>query len=91
LNFSALELADNRVQYKSWGIRFKFNFQAMYCTFARAKISEHDMSDIPHYFLYGEAASSNALTYLHIASLEESLPKHNWESVKHSQIYSVLH
>jgi len=41
------------------------------------------MSDIPHYFLYGEAAPSNTLTYLHIASLEESLPKHNWEIHPH--------
>lgn len=50
------------------------------------------MSDIPHYFLYGEAAPSNALTYLHIASLEESLPKHNWEihPHRHDSLHQLL-
>ena len=50
------------------------------------------MSDIPHYFLYGEAAPSNALTYLHIASLQESLPKHNWQISphRHENLHQLL-
>lgn len=50
------------------------------------------MSDIPHYFLYGEATSTNALTYLHIASLEDSLPKHNWEihPHRHNNLHQLL-
>lgn len=50
------------------------------------------MSDIPHYFLYGEDASSGRLNDLHIASLEESLPKHNWEihPHRHDNLHQLL-
>ncbi|WP_407332871.1 helix-turn-helix domain-containing protein [Enterovibrio sp. 27052020O] len=41
------------------------------------------MSNIPHYFLYGEALPDNAPDYMHIARLEQSLPKHNWEIHPH--------
>lgn len=50
------------------------------------------MSDIPHYFLYGEAAPSDALAYVHIASLQESLPKHNYEihPHRHDNLHQLL-
>ena len=50
------------------------------------------MSDIPHYFLYGEDAPSDALSYVHIASLQESLPKHNWEihPHRHDNLHQLL-
>jgi len=50
------------------------------------------MSDIPHYFLYGEASPSNGQTDLHIASLKESLPKHNWEihPHRHDNLHQLL-
>ena len=50
------------------------------------------MSDVPHYFLYGETTPSNSLDYLYIASLEESLPKHNWEihPHRHDNLYQLL-
>ena len=50
------------------------------------------MSDIPHYFLYGEAAPSEALSYVHIASLQESLPKHNWaiHPHRHGNLHQLL-
>ena len=50
------------------------------------------MSDVPHYFLYGETTQSNALDYLFIASLEESLPKHNWEihPHRHDNLHQLL-
>ena len=50
------------------------------------------MSDIPHYFLYGEDAPSDALAYVHIASLQESLPKHNWEihPHRHDNLHQLL-
>ena len=50
------------------------------------------MSDVPHYFLYGETKPSNSLDYLFIASLEESLPKHNWEihPHRHDNLYQLL-
>ena len=50
------------------------------------------MSDVPHYFLYGETRPSNSLDYLFIASLEESLPKHNWEihPHRHDNLYQLL-
>lgn len=41
------------------------------------------MSDIPHYFLYGEAGPSELMEGVHIAFLEESLPKHNFEIHPH--------
>ena len=47
------------------------------------------MSDIPHYFLYGEAAPSGILHELHIATLQESLPKHNWAI--HPHRHDILH
>ena len=50
------------------------------------------MSDVPHYFLYGETKPSNSLDYLFIASLEESLPKHNWEihPHRHDNLHQLL-
>ena len=50
------------------------------------------MSDVPHYFLYGETAPSDALDFLFIASLEESLPKHNWEihPHRHDNLHQLL-
>lgn len=50
------------------------------------------MTDVPHYFLYGETAPSDALDYLSIASLEESLPKHNWEihPHRHDNMHQIL-
>ncbi|MFT5111606.1 MAG: AraC family transcriptional activator of pobA [Parasphingorhabdus sp.] len=50
------------------------------------------MSDVPHYFLYGETAQSDSLDYLYIASLEESLPKHNWEihPHRHDNLHQLL-
>ncbi len=50
------------------------------------------MSDIPHYFLYGETAPTDALEYIYIASLEESLPKHNWEihPHRHDNLHQLL-
>lgn len=50
------------------------------------------MSDIPHYFLYGEKAPSDALNYVHIASLEESLPRHQWEihPHRHDNLHQLL-
>lgn len=50
------------------------------------------MSDIPHYFLYGEDTAAKTLTYLHIASLEDSLPKHNWEihPHRHDNLHQLL-
>jgi AraC family transcriptional regulator, transcriptional activator of pobA len=50
------------------------------------------LSDIPHYFLYGETAPSDALNYIYIASLEESLPKHNWEihPHRHDNLHQLL-
>ena len=50
------------------------------------------MTDVPHYFLYGETAASDALDYLFIASLEESLPKHNWEihPHRHDNLHQLL-
>lgn len=50
------------------------------------------MSDIPHYFLYGESAPSDALDYIYIASLEDSLPKHNWEihPHRHDNLHQLL-
>lgn len=50
------------------------------------------MSDIPHYFLYGEAVPSNALAYFDIARLEQSLPKHNWEihPHRHDNLHQLL-
>ncbi|KXF80545.1 helix-turn-helix domain-containing protein [Enterovibrio coralii] len=41
------------------------------------------MSEIPHYFLYGEELPDTAPDYMHIARLEQSLPKHNWEIHPH--------
>ncbi|USH01185.1 AraC family transcriptional regulator [Grimontia kaedaensis] len=41
------------------------------------------MADIPHYFLYGEELPETAPDYMHIARLEQSLPKHNWEIHPH--------
>ncbi|MDH3386631.1 MAG: helix-turn-helix domain-containing protein [Gammaproteobacteria bacterium] len=51
-----------------------------------------EMPDVPHYFLYGETAPSDALDYLFIASLEQSLPKHNWEihPHRHDNLYQLL-
>lgn len=50
------------------------------------------MSDVPHYFLYGETAATDAPDYLFIASLEESLPKHNWEihPHRHDNLHQLL-
>lgn len=50
------------------------------------------MSDIPHYFLYGERSPSEALQHVHIASLEESLPKHRWEihPHRHDNLHQLL-
>ena len=50
------------------------------------------MIDIPHYFLYGETAPSDALDFIYIASLEESLPKHNWEihPHRHDNLHQLL-
>jgi AraC family transcriptional activator of pobA len=50
------------------------------------------MSDVPHYFLYGETKPSEALEHLFIASLEESLPKHNWEihPHRHDNLHQLL-
>lgn len=50
------------------------------------------MSDIPHYFLYGETAPSDALDYIYIASLEESLPKHNFQihPHRHDNLHQLL-
>lgn len=50
------------------------------------------MTDVPHYFLYGETAPSDALDYIYIASLEESLPKHNWEirPHRHDNLHQLL-
>ena len=50
------------------------------------------MTDIPHYFLYGETAPTEALDYIYIASLEESLPKHNWEIQphRHDNLHQLL-
>ncbi|MEZ8143331.1 AraC family transcriptional regulator [Enterovibrio norvegicus FF-454] len=41
------------------------------------------MSNIPHYFLYGEEQPEDSPDYMHIARLEQSLPKHNWEIHPH--------
>ncbi|MGF1705539.1 helix-turn-helix domain-containing protein [Enterovibrio baiacu] len=41
------------------------------------------MSNIPHYFLYGEELPESSPDYMHIARLEQSLPKHNWEIHPH--------
>ncbi|PMN70555.1 helix-turn-helix domain-containing protein [Enterovibrio norvegicus] len=41
------------------------------------------MSNIPHYFLYGEEQPEGSPDYMHIARLEQSLPKHNWEIHPH--------
>lgn len=50
------------------------------------------MSDIPHYFLYGERSPSEALQHVHIVSLEESLPKHHWEihPHRHDNLHQLL-
>ena len=50
------------------------------------------MTDVPHYFLYGETTLSGALDYIHIAALEESLPKHNWEirPHRHDNLHQLL-
>lgn len=50
------------------------------------------MTDVPHYFLYGETAPSDALDYIFIAALEESLPKHNWEirPHRHDNLHQLL-
>lgn len=50
------------------------------------------MTDVPHYFLYGETKPADALDYLSIASLEESLPKHNWEihPHRHDNLHQIL-
>ena len=50
------------------------------------------MSDIPHYFLYGEATPSEFMEGLHIAFLEESLPKHNFEihPHRHDNLHQLL-
>lgn len=50
------------------------------------------MSDIPHYFLYGEKKPSGALQHVHIASLEESLPKHRWQihPHRHDNLHQLL-
>jgi len=49
-------------------------------------------TDIPHYFLYGESAPSDSLAYVHIAALEKSLPKHNWEihPHRHDNMHQLL-
>lgn len=41
------------------------------------------MTNIPHYFLYGEERPENSPDYMHIARIEQSLPKHNWEIHPH--------
>ncbi|WP_434361316.1 AraC family transcriptional regulator [Parasalinivibrio latis] len=50
------------------------------------------MSDIPHYFLYGEESRTNAPDYLHMDRLEFSLPKHNWEihPHRHDNLHQLL-
>ncbi len=50
------------------------------------------MSDVPHYFLYGETDPSHTLDYLHISQLEESLPKHNWDihPHRHGNMHQLL-
>ncbi|MEZ5449104.1 MAG: AraC family ligand binding domain-containing protein [Thiolinea sp.] len=50
------------------------------------------MSDIPHYFLYGQTQPGDEAEYLYIASLEESLPKHNWEISphRHEHLHQLL-
>lgn len=50
------------------------------------------MTDVPHYFLYGETKPSDALDYIYIASLEDSLPKHNWEIIphRHDNLHQLL-
>ena len=50
------------------------------------------MPDVPHYFLYGETAPSDALDYLFLAALEESLPKHNYEihPHRHDNLHQLL-
>jgi AraC family transcriptional activator of pobA len=50
------------------------------------------MTDVPHCFLYGETVPSDRLDYLHIASLEEPLPKHNWEihPHRHDNLHQLL-
>ncbi|MDQ5769296.1 helix-turn-helix domain-containing protein [Thiothrix subterranea] len=50
------------------------------------------MSDVPHYFLYGETVPSHSLDYLHIAALEESLPKHDWKihPHRHNNLHQLL-
>ncbi|MEZ5535896.1 MAG: helix-turn-helix domain-containing protein [Thiolinea sp.] len=50
------------------------------------------MTDIPHYVLYGEENVSDPLNYFHIAALEQSLPKHNWEihPHRHDNMHQLL-
>jgi AraC family transcriptional activator of pobA len=50
------------------------------------------VTDVPHYFLYGETAPSSALDYIYLAALEESLPKHNWEirPHRHDNLHQLL-
>ena len=50
------------------------------------------MTDVPHYFLYGETVPSDALDSIYIAALEESLPKHNWEirPHRHDNLHQLL-
>ncbi len=49
-------------------------------------------TDIPHYFLYGETAATEALDYINVSALEESLPKHNWEirPHRHDNLHQLL-